>query len=79
MLSSLFHMLPFSFALTVLSELQLEHLLGPTVNQHQKMKRKNHETKNQLKKSQDHKKALVLHSREDFKKKHSWISLIVTV
>lgn len=25
-------MLPFSFALTVLSELQLEHLLGPIVN-----------------------------------------------
>lgn len=35
-LFSLFHMLPFSFALTVLSELQLGHLLGPVVNKQAK-------------------------------------------
>lgn len=39
-LFSLFHMPPSSFALTVLSELQLEHLLGPVISKQASKKKR---------------------------------------
>lgn len=57
-LFSLFHMLPFSFAPTVPSELLHEHLLGPKVNKQKKINLK----------------SSAAYFMEHFKKEYSWIT-----